>query len=116
MQTQSNSTIDRDTTFPYAPAQWDEEAVKRIAQEEGIDLTDEHLQVVQALQAFFSKQERPRINARELHDALDEAFHIKGGMKYLYKLLPGGPVAQGCRLAGLPMPAGALDKSFGSVQ
>ena len=53
---------------------------------------------------------------RELHDALDEHFHAKGGMKFLYTVLPGGPVAQGCRLAGLTPPAGSVDPSFGSVQ
>jgi hypothetical protein len=47
--------------------------------------------------------------------ALDERFHHKGGMRYLYQLLPGGPVAQECRLAGLKAPAGAVDKGFGSV-
>ena len=30
-------------------------------------------------------------------------------------LFPGGPVAQGCRLAGLKAPAGAVDRGFGSV-
>lgn len=43
-------------------------------------------------------------------------FHALGGLKFLYKMLPGGPVAQGCRLAGLKVPAGAKDKSFGSLQ
>jgi tRNA 2-thiouridine synthesizing protein E len=56
------------------------------------------------------------VNARELHDALEEKFHVKGGMRYLYVLFPGGPIAQGCRLAGLPTPTGAVDLSFGSVQ
>jgi tRNA 2-thiouridine synthesizing protein E len=37
-------------------------------------------------------------------------------MKFLYKLLPGGPVSQGCRLAGLEPPAGSTDPGFGSVQ
>jgi len=36
-------------------------------------------------------------------------------MIYLYQIIPGGPVAEGCRLAGLSVPAGAVDKSFGSV-
>jgi tRNA 2-thiouridine synthesizing protein E len=55
------------------------------------------------------------INKRELHDALEEKFHIQGGLRYLYRIFPGGPVAQGCRLAGLKVPEGAIDKAFGSV-
>jgi tRNA 2-thiouridine synthesizing protein E len=51
---------------------------------------------------------------RELHDALDERFHASGGMKYLYRLFPRGPVAQGCRIAGLHSPANVVDRSFGS--
>ena len=52
---------------------------------------------------------------REIHDALEEKFHYKGGLKYLYDLFPGGPVAQGCKIAGLHIPAGATDKGFGSA-
>ena len=66
------------------------------------------------LQGYFAAHERP--NVRELHDALDESFHARGGLRYLYTLFPGGPVAQGCRFAGLKAPSGAADKSFGSVQ
>jgi TusE/DsrC/DsvC family sulfur relay protein len=102
--------------FPHAPADWDETEALKMAQAEGIDFQSDHRRVIQALQEYFFKHEKRTMNIRELHDALDEAFHLKGGMKYLYKLLPGGPVAQGCRFAGLPIPAGALDKSFGSVQ
>ncbi len=46
---------------------------------------------------------------------LEEKFHSKGGMKFLYKLLPNGPVSQGCLLAGIDIPAGNVDLSFGSV-
>ena len=56
--------------------------------------------------------ENKRINTRELHDALDEKFHEKGGLMYLYELLLRGPIAQGCRLAGLKVPAGAINSSF----
>ena len=69
---------------------------------------------MRALQEYFARNEV--VNVRVLHDALDEKFHVKGGMKVLYEMFPGGPVAQGCRLAGLEAPAGAVDKSFGSVQ
>ena len=52
---------------------------------------------------------------RQIKDALDEKFHSRGGMKYLYQIIPGGPVTEGCRLDGLSVPAGYVDKSFGSV-
>ena len=102
--------------YPFAPFDWNEDAAARMAQREGLELTDEHREVLRALQEYFSKHDKPDVNARELHDALDERFHSRGGMKHLYVLFPGGPIAQGCHLAGLPIPAGAIDRSFGSVQ
>jgi TusE/DsrC/DsvC family sulfur relay protein len=103
-------------SYPFAPIEWSEDDAEKMARENGIELGADHLEVLSALQEYFSKHDIPDINARELHDALDERFHSRGGMKYLYVLFPGGPVAQGCRLAGLPVPAGAVDLSFGSVQ
>jgi len=47
--------------------------------------------------------------------ALEERFAAEGGRKYLLELFPKGPVAQGCELAGLPVPAYASDGSFGAV-
>ena len=52
---------------------------------------------------------------RQIKDALEEKFHRKGGMKYLYRICTGGTVEQGCVLAGLVVPPGAIDKSCGSV-
>ena len=67
------------------------------------------------MQEYYSRKDSPHLSVRELRDALDERLHDKGGIKYLYGLFPAGPIAQGCRLAGLEMPAGAVDKGFGSV-
>jgi len=102
--------------FPFAPTDWHEIDALALATQQGVQLGPDHLELLAALQEYFARQDKPNVNIRELHDALDERFHARGGMRYLYKLFPGGPVAQGCRLAGLPVPAGALDKSFGSVQ
>ena len=102
--------------YPNAPEEWSEDEAMHMARDEDVELGPDHLELLRALQEYFHKHSKPKINARELHDALDEKFHAKGGMKYLYVLLPKGPVAQGCRLAGLPVPPGAIDKSFGSVQ
>jgi TusE/DsrC/DsvC family sulfur relay protein len=105
----------KDPKFPHAPADWTREIALKTAQREGLKLSEDLWEAVRALQQYYAKHEEITINMRELHDALDEKFHGKGGMKYLYQLFPAGPVAQGCLIAGLKAPAGATDKSFGSV-
>jgi tRNA 2-thiouridine synthesizing protein E len=104
----------RDADFPDAPQEWTRASAETAAANEGIDLNDDHWAVIRALQHFFAGDETPSV--REVHDALEERFHTQGGLKYLYGIFPAGPVAQGCRLAGLQPPAGAVDPSFGSVQ
>jgi len=105
-----------DPAFPRAPRGWSRDAAQALAQAEGLALTDDHWEAVRALQDYYAnRREAAHINVRELRDALEERFHGKGGAKYLYGLFPGGPVAQGCRLAGLEPPAGAADPGFGSV-
>lgn len=100
--------------FPDAPPEWTRASAEASAADEGISLTEDHWSVVRALQHFFAADHRPSVRA--IHDALNERFHTTGGLKYLYEIFPGGPVAQGCRLAGLEAPSGAVDTSFGSVQ
>jgi len=106
----------RDPDFPDAPADWSRDSAEATARAEQLALGDEHWEVVRALQGYFARQaDTAAINMRELHDALDERFHARGGLKLLYHLFPSGPLAQGCRLAGLKPPPMAADKSFGSV-
>ena len=105
-----------DPGFPHAPTGWTKGEASRAAATEGVEPDAGHWGVIQALQEYYARHDDPRINTRELHDALEERFHVEGGMKYLYRLFPGGPVSQGCRIAGLEPPAGSADKGFGSVQ
>lgn len=105
----------KDPTFPYAPDDWTREDALKTARQAGLKLGEDHWAAVNALQEYYARHDHVFINTRNLHDALDERFHGKGGMKYLYQLFPAGPVAQGCLLAGLKAPAGAADKGFGSV-
>ena len=109
------ASVKNDYSRSYISKDWTDDDSINVAKEEGLTLTEDHFSVVHALQEFYSRHEIKHINMRELHDALDEKFHYKGGIKYLYDLFPGGPVAQGCRLAGLQAPAGAVDKGFGSA-
>jgi tRNA 2-thiouridine synthesizing protein E len=102
-------------SFRHAPEDWTPETALAVAGDEKLTLSDDHWETLRALQEYFARHEDEPIRRRALHDALEEKFHHKGGMKYLYTLFPGGPVAQGCRLAGLKPPAGATDLSYGSV-
>ena len=112
---QAESGAGKDPQFAHAPDGWTRDGALKVARIEGLDLNEGYWEAVRALQEYYARHQDGSLNLRELHDALDERFHAKGGRKYLFELLPGGPVAQGCRIAGLKAPAGATDKSFGSV-
>lgn len=101
--------------FPHAPSDWSREQAEQVAQTEGLELTEAHWEVVRALQELCTQNAEPALNARDLHDALDEHFHAQGGIKYLYQLFPEGPLAQGCLLAGVEPPAGTRDPGMGSA-
>lgn len=114
--TQMGRSRPRDPGFPDAPEDWSPASAREAAVADGLDLTDTHWEVVRALQHYFTRHaDGAAINMRELHDALDERFHATGGIRGLYRLFPGGPLAQGCRIAGLKAPFLASDASFGSV-
>ena len=105
-----------DSRFPRAPDGWKTGEAERLARDEGIAMGEDHWEVVRALQEYFARHASdPGFKARVLHDALEEKFHHKGGLRFLYTLFPGGPVAQGCRIAGLKVPWLAVDRNFGSV-
>lgn len=102
-------------SFPHAPADWTPAAAVETACREGIELGEDHWEAVHALHEYYARHKEAAVNLRELHDALDEKFHRQGGIRHLYMLFPAGPVAQGCRVAGLKVPVGAVDRGFGSV-
>lgn len=105
-----------DPDFPHAPPGWSREDAQHVAAAEGVVLTEEHWEAIKGLQNYYARHEdEPSISLRDLHDALEEHFHGRGGIKHLYELFPGGPIAQGSRMAGLKAPFLAQDTSFGSV-
>ncbi len=117
MTTATNSGNRVSNGFPHAPSDWSPADADQTAVADGLQPNDGHWDAVRALQEYYARHtDGLDINVRELHDALDEKFHARGGMKFLYRLFPGGPIAQGCRIAGLVPPAGSKDTGFGSVQ
>ena len=93
---------------------WTEERALEMAREDGLELTDEHLGIIRYLRDCYADH-GGGVSARILLHALEDEFAGVGGYKYLYKLFPQGPIAQASRYAGLPMPPGTRDPSFGTT-
>lgn len=100
--------------LPQEIADWSRETGERTAAEEGVDMTDTHWAVVDFLRDYYPKHGSTP-SGPDVAEALDKAFAEQGGSASLHQLFPKGPVAQGSRIAGLPVPTGSVDESFGSA-
>lgn len=95
--------------------EWNRKIAEQTASEEGIELSEKHWEVLHYLRRRFATHGQVRY-ARELTRELEMAIAGNRGSRYLFELFPGGPVTQGCRIAGIPAPPFHQDRSFGSVQ
>ena len=88
--------------------QWNKELAELIAKDEGIEMTDEHWEVVNFLREYYDEyQIAPAV--RVLIKAVKKKMGAdKGNQKYLYQLFPYGPAKQACKIAGLPKPTGCV--------
>ncbi len=89
-------------------ADWDENIAGYLAQEEKVEMSDSHWEVVNFLREYYSEyQIAPAI--RVLTKAIAKKLGPdKGNNKYLYELFPYGPAKQACKIAGLPKPTGCI--------
>ncbi|MBV7297144.1 TusE/DsrC/DsvC family sulfur relay protein [Enterovibrio paralichthyis] len=83
---------------------WDEALVPMLAEQESIELTDAHWEVIYFVQDFYKEfNTSPAI--RLLVKSMEQKYGPeKGSSRYLYKLFPKGPAKQATKLAGLPKP------------
>lgn len=93
---------------------WTEDMAIEMARQDGLELTDDHLGIIRYLRDCYADH-GGTVNARMLMHSLEEEFAGMGGHKFLYNLFPLGPIAQATRYAGLPMPPGTRDPSFGTT-
>jgi tRNA 2-thiouridine synthesizing protein E len=92
---------------------WSEKQGQEIAAQEGIEMTNGHWSVIHKLREYYLEHGLAN-NGRELGDMLDSQYAEQGGRKYLRRLFPEGPVAQGMRIAGLPVPPHTENEGFGT--
>ena len=89
-----------DEGYMVDASQWNKEIAAEIAKEEGIDLTDQHYEVLEFLRNASEKGETLTIRRVGKSGIVD----IKG----LYKLFPGGPLKHSSRIAGIAKPASCV--------
>jgi TusE/DsrC/DsvC family sulfur relay protein len=106
-------SAEQDASFANAPAGWTKGDAEAVARAEGLTLGDDHWEAIRVIQSVHAEDQTMPL--RMVHDALEARFNEKGGMRYLYSILPGGPINQGSRLAGILPPLGSSDRSFGTV-
>lgn len=88
---------------------WSAEIATMIAAEDGIELTDNHWEIIRFLRDFYKQHEMSPPSNRLFVKAVKEAFgETRGNSIYLMQLFPGTPAKTACRIAGLPRPTNCL--------
>ena len=87
---------------------WSPELAVLIAQNENIEMNEDHWEVVNFLRHYYQEyQIAPaiRVLGKVIKSTLGPE---KGSSKYLYELFPDGPVKQASKIAGLPKPTSCI--------
>lgn len=87
---------------------WSESVASLIAEEEGIELTENHWEIIRVLRAFYQEYDLSpamRILVKQVKNQLGED---KGTSIYLMQLFPGSPAKIASKIAGLPKPTNCL--------
>lgn len=83
--------------------EWSEDMALVIAEEEGVELTEKHWDVINYLRDEFINNAGNQPNTRNMTKAMAKAWGEKKiDAKVLYDLFPGDPSKQAGRIGGLP--------------
>ena len=88
---------------------WNPDVAIEIAAEDGLELDENHWEIIKFLRVFYKEHEisppSNRLFVKAVKDAMGEE---KGNSIYLMQLFPGTPAKTACRIAGLPRPTNCL--------
>ena len=86
--------------------EWNEEVARRIAENEKVELTEEHWDVIREARAFF-EQFGAVCEPRKFSKIMKAKYGPeRADSKYLYRLFPYGLIKSANKIAGLPRPKG----------
>lgn len=97
-------TIETDTNgYLVNHEEWDKDVAERIAEDEGLSLTQDHWDVIDYLRDEYINNNSNQPNMRNMVKAMTVKWTDKKvDSKTLYDLFPGNPSKQAGRVAGLP--------------
>jgi TusE/DsrC/DsvC family sulfur relay protein len=81
-------------------SQWTQEMAVEIAKEEGIELTDKHMVVINFIREKVAADEGLTIRGINKSGLVDA--------KTFYQLFPGGPLKKATKIAGVPKPISCI--------
>jgi tRNA 2-thiouridine synthesizing protein E len=91
-----------DTGFLTSIEDWTKEIALVIAQQEGIELTERHWDVIDYLRDEFINNKENQPNTRNMIKDMGKLWGEKIDSKTLFDLFPGNPSKQAGRIGGLP--------------
>ena len=91
-----------DTGFLTNIEDWTEDVATVIAQQEGIELTQKHWDVINYLRDEFINNKEKQPNTRNMIKDMGKLWEEKIDSKALFDLFPGNPSKQAGRIGGLP--------------
>ncbi|WP_225639444.1 TusE/DsrC/DsvC family sulfur relay protein [Candidatus Profftia sp. (ex Adelges kitamiensis)] len=83
---------------------WSEDIVPLLANQEGLNLSIDHWEVIRFVRSFYLKYNTSPPIRIIIRDITKRYGKDKGNSCYLYTLFPRGPAKQAIKLAGLPKP------------
>lgn len=83
-------------------ADWSEDVARKIAELEGIELTDKHWDVIKYLRDEYYNNGQNQPMERVVLKDMGKLWGTKPTSKDLYLLFPLAPTKQGTKIAGLP--------------
>ncbi len=81
---------------------WSEGLAKVIADQEGVELTEKHWDLINYLRDEYINNAGNQPNTRNIVKAMSSKWGEKIGQKDIYDLFPKDPSKQGGRIGGLP--------------
>ncbi|WP_340678008.1 TusE/DsrC/DsvC family sulfur relay protein [Paraglaciecola sp.] len=87
---------------------WQPALAPLLAQQENIELTEAHWEVVNFVRDFYLEYETSPAMRALVKAMAQKLGPEKGNSRYLFRLFPLGPAKQATKIAGLPKPAKCL--------